>query len=111
MTVYNCPDCPFNTREVDAAIVHEQSAGHHPADEVKDAPAPLFALGDKVKAVALPGGFPEAVPERPGLTVTSLRLIAPRETGPNALKPYWRVTAHGAGLSYVEGAERFFESE
>lgn len=112
MTVYACPDCIFHTVEIDAAIVHEQQTRHRPADEVKNAPEPVFAVGDHVRAVAVPGGFPTPRPEVPGLTVTTVRLMVTRETGPQALAPYWRVTAHAADrIQYVEGAERFFAPE
>jgi hypothetical protein len=67
-------------------------------------PQPKFTVGDKVSAIALPNGFPKPRPRIDGLTVVDVRLIECA-----TLAPYYRITAHGAGLATVEGAEFHFE--
>ena len=67
-------------------------------------PQPKCAVGDKVSAIALPDGFPEPRPRIDGLTVVNVRLVESA-----TLAPYYRITAHGAGLATVEGAEFHFE--
>lgn len=66
----------------------------------------VFKVGDKVTAVSFTDSYGRLVPVTRGLTVHSLRLIEHRG---DSLKPYYRLTAYGEGLSMVEGAERFFE--
>jgi len=66
-----------------------------------------FAIGEKVKAIALPDAFPSVRPAVPNLTVESIRLIESE-----SIPSYFRVLARASdGFGYVEGSERFFEHE
>ena len=67
---------------------------------------PIFKLGDRVKAVALPDAFPSPRAEHCGLTVTRIRRI----DSSFSLPVYYRIVAEGHN-AYYEGAERFFAPE
>ncbi len=70
----------------------------------------IFRVGDRVKALACPNGFPKPTTEVSGLVVRDVRLIESSH-----IAPYYRVAAYAinypAPVEMVEGAERFFEHE
>lgn len=82
-------------------------------------PMPRFAIGDHVKAVAIPNGIPQPCSEKRGFVVVSRRIIGPSMPNtPQALAPYWRYEVnrrtdytHDHDTHTIEGAERFFKPE
>ncbi len=84
-----------------------QREDHEAGCKTLAAQAPRFKVGDRVTALALPDGFPQARPEVRGLVVREVRRV---ETF--TIRPYYRVTAYDRdGWPAVEGAEHFFELE
>jgi hypothetical protein len=71
---------------------------------------PQFKIGDRVKAVAIPDGFPKPAKEVRGLIVASVT-----KHGGKTMPPYYRLQAEAIDRYQetisVEGAERFFEFE
>lgn|SRR3990167_4603186 len=67
-----------------------------------------FRIGDRVKAIALPNGFPRPRPEVTDLVVTRVKTFRPA-----GMKPYQRVRAESCQQPYkcIEGAAQFFALE
>ena len=64
---------------------------------------PRFTVGQHVTMPAFIDAFGKEVPETPVLTVVKVQLITPL-----TMDHYYRVLAHGPGLSSYEAHERMF---